>query len=159
MNGVGRKQKSILQPSGGKYSKKAAARQQGLQATWDENSRIDEGVHLENSPITTLRNAEDLGILTNPPDRSSQEIDPTPRFLPRKYLELKLVDYDLPSTEPQGPGDLWTCTFEGCFHRVHEASTTGGKRRMQEHFKTHASQAQEKIDLALDESRPYLPVK
>lgn len=96
-----------------------------------------------------------------PPAVASPDPDdpPSPTFLPRKYLELKVVEYDLPSKEPQGPGDLWTCTFEGCFHRVHEAPTRGGKKRIKEHFKTHATQAQEKIDLAINESRPYLPVK
>lgn len=165
INVVGRKHKSVLQPSGGKYSKKAAARRKGLRATQescdslnDENS--DERAQSEESPIMTIHNAKDLELLTNPPaDRLSPEATPSPKFLPRTYLELKVVEYDLPSTEPQGPGDLWTCTFDGCFHRVHEASSSDGKLRLQEHFKTHATQAQEKIDLVLNESRPYLPVK
>ena len=166
INIVHRKQKSILQPSGGKYSKKAAARQRELsfmgQENWgeDENEDDHKRVQSEESPITTIRNARDLENLTNPPtDRTDQEAPSPPKFLPRKYLELKAVEYDLMSTEPQGPGELWTCTFDGCFYRVHEASTSEGKRRVQEHFKTHASQAQEKIELALHESRPYLPVK
>lgn len=161
VNVFGHKHKSILQPSGGKYSKKAAARRKGLR-NQDGNQDDDEDEHdqSEESPITTLRKAKDLENLTNPPaDDSSREGTPSPKFLPRKYIELKVVDYDLPSTEPQGPGDLWTCTFEECFHRVQEASTAAGKTRMKEHFRTHASQAQEKIDLVLNESRPYLPVK
>lgn len=165
INVVGRKHKSVLQPSGGKYSKKAAAHRKGLRATQgpgdslnDENS--DERAHSERSPITTIRNAKDLELLTNPlADRSSSEATPSPKFLPRKYLELKVVEYDLPSMEPQGPGDLWTCIFDGCFHRVHEASSSDGKMKVKEHFKAHATQAQEKIDLVLNESRPYLPVK
>lgn len=162
---VGRKHKSVLQPSGGKYSKKAAARRKSLRATQgsgdslnDENS--DERANPEGSPITTIRSAKDLELLTNPPvDRSPPEATPSLKFLPRKYLELKVVEYDLPSTEPQGPGDLWTCTFDGCFYRVHEASLSDGKMKVKEHFQTHATQAQEKIDLVLNESRPYLPVK
>lgn len=165
INVVGRKHKSVLQPSGGKYSRKAAARRKGLRATQesgdslsDENS--DERAQSEDSPILTIHNAKDLELLTNPPAvRLSQEANPSPRFLPRTYLELKVVEYDLPSTEPQGPGDLWTCTFDGCFHRVHEASSSDGKAKVKEHFKTHATQAQEKIELVLKESRPYLPVK
>ena len=163
VNMVGRKLKSILRPSGGKSSKKATARRKGLRrcnGSEDEEDAESEDQSAE-SPITTLRSAKDLEILTNPPpeDSSSQEVTPEPKFLPRKYLELKVVEYDLPSMEPQGPGDLWTCTFEGCFHRVHEASSVDGKARIKEHFKTHATSAQEKIDLVLNESRPYLPVK
>ena len=165
---ITRKRKSILRPSGGKSSKKAAARRKGPAAVngsskrHDENDEEDSSQTVrEESPITTLRSAKDLEILTNPPfDRSSAESDDgAPKFLPRKYLELKVVEYDLPSTDPQGPGDLWRCTFEGCFYRVHEASAAEGKRRIKEHFRTHATSAQEKIDLVLNESRPYLPVK
>lgn len=165
-NVITRKRKSILQPSGGKFSKKAAARRRNLAATQDpDDSQQDEedGVNsheaAEVSPIITIRNAKDLALLNNPPTNRSPNGTPSPNFLPRKYLELKVVEYPLPSTDPQGPGDLWTCTFEGCFHRVHEASSSAGKKRIKDHFKTHATQAQEKIDLALDESRPYLPVE
>ena len=120
----------------------------------DENSQFS-----EESPITTIHTAEDLEMLTNPPGEGSPVDDHRVKYLPRKYLELRVVEYDLPSTEPQGPGNLWTCTFEGCSYRVHEASKPDGKARIMEHFKTHATRAQEKIDLALNESRPYLPVK
>ena len=120
----------------------------------DEDSQVSEG-----SPMTTIRTAEDLELLTNSAKNDSPVDAHGPKYLPQKYLELKVVDYDLPSGEPQGPGDLWTCTFESCFHRVHEASKLDGKARIMEHFKTHATQAREKIDLALNESRPYLPVK
>ncbi|KAL6721571.1 hypothetical protein ACLMJK_000675 [Lecanora helva] len=161
LNLVGRKQKSILQPSGGKYSKKAAARQKGLQReTGNEDDDGNNCSQMAESPITVLRSGRQLEALTNPPaSHSSPESTPPPKAMPRKYLELQVVEYELPSTLPQGPGELWTCTFDGCSHRVHEASSLEGKRRVQDHFKSHASQAQEKIDLVLTESRPYLPVK
>ena len=165
-NVLTRKRKSILQPSGGKTARKAAGRRKSLLAV---DGSI-EGSHLEKendedlqysegSLITTIRSAENLELMTNPPRDGSPADAHGPRYLPKKYLELRVVEYDLPSTEPQGPGELWTCTFEGCFHRLHEASKPDGKARIIEHFKTHATQAQEKIDLALNESRPYLPVK
>ena len=163
-NIVTRQRKSILQPSAGKYSRKAVGRrrdvavpQQAHDIEADEND--EEYASLEDSPITTIRTAEELELLTNPPSKKYSDAASCPAFLPRKYLELSVVKYDLPPAKPQGPGDLWTCTFESCFHRVHEASTPHGKKRVQEHFKIHAIQAQEKIDLALNESRPYLPVK
>ena len=153
---IGRNQKSILQPSGSKYSKKAAAHGRDFSAASENGGGLgndnDESAlsETDESPTATIRHATDFEEPTAPPSH---------RYLPRRYLELNLVEYDLPSLEPQGPGDLWTCTFEGCSHRVHEASSKGGKTRIKDHFKTHADQAQEKINLALNESRPYLPVK
>lgn len=161
-NVLTRKRKSILQPSGGKTARKAAGRRKSLldlggsmrssrrAEVNEEDSQFSEGF-----PITMIRTAGELELTTNPPREGSPD---GPRYLPQKYLELRVVEYGLPSPEPQGPGDLWSCSFEGCFCRVHQASTPDGKARIMEHFKTHATQAQEKIDLALNESRPYLPV-
>ena len=161
-NVLTRKRKSILQPSGGKTARKAADRRRNLLAAngphkgSHRDAESDEDSHFSGaSPIITMHTAEDLDLLTN----SSPDNNHHPKYLPRKYLELRVVEYDLPSTEPQGPGDLWTCTFEGCSYRVHGASISDGKARVMEHFETHAIHAQEKIDLALNESRPYLPVK
>ena len=159
-----RKQKSILQPSGGKYSRKAAGRRRSLLAAHSnqngESESIQDASVIDSPPITILTKAEDLNLISNTAtNRPSPDTTTNSEFLPRKYLELKFVEYDLPSTDPQGPGDLWTCTFEGCFYRVHGASTPNGKARVKEHFRIHASQAQDKIDLVLNESRPYLPVK
>ena len=120
----------------------------------DEDSQFS-----ERTPITTIRSAEDLELITNPPREDFPANAHGPRYFPQKYMEMRVVEYDLPAAGPQGPGDLWTCTFEGCLHRVHEASKSDGKARVVEHFKAHATQAQEKIDLALNESRPYLPVR
>lgn len=164
-NVLTRKRKSILQPSGGKTARKAAGRRKSLLAVdgptegSHEEDENEESHSSEQSPIIAIRTAEELELLTNPPGEGSRDDAHGLKYLPRKYLELRVVEYDLPSTEPQGPGDLWTCTFESCFHRVHGASKPEGKARVSEHFKTHATQAQEKINLALNESRPYLPVK
>ena len=165
-NVLTRKRKSILQPSGSKTARKAAGRRKsflavdGLTECFHSKEESDEEPRpSDESPITAIRTAEDLEFLTNSLGEGCPDDDHCLKYLPRKYLELRVVEYDLPSAEPQGPGDLWTCTFEGCLHRVHEASRPDGKARIMEHFKSHATQAQEKIDLALNESRPYLPVK
>lgn len=166
-----RKRKSILQPSGSKYSKKSkkgTGRRRSLPGLADPAESDDQDEEdeektpsTEESPITTIKNGEHLDFITNPPTKRSsrRSSSPPPHFLPRKFLELKLVEFDVPSMEPQGPGDLWTCTFEGCGHRVFKGSTEKGKAKIREHFGSHKSLAQEKIDLALNESRPYLPVK
>ena len=158
-----RKRKSILQPKGSKYSKKATGRRQSFRTTnVESNEDEDEDVVMEDaSPLAT---AAPRITTTNqaPPKKHSSALDDYAshhEYLPRNYIESKLVSYQIPSTEPQGPGDLWTCTFEGCRHRVHAASTPDGKERIKAHFKEHADSAQAKIDLALKESRPYLPVE
>ena len=169
-NVMTRKRKSILQPSGSKYSKKPkkSIGRRGSLPDFSELSHSDDDEDeggektpsREVSPIITVKNGEHLDLITNPPTSGLlRDTSPPPRFLPRKYLELKVVEYDVPSTEPQGPGDLWTCTYEGCCYRIHRASTTNAQKRIREHFMIHKTQAQEKIDLALNESRPYLPVK
>lgn len=145
--GTKRKSKSILQPKGSKFSKKTASRRQSLPAITSEkeegNTDSDEKDELpEPSPLAAMAPRESL----------------YPHYLPRKFTEVNMISYDIPSDKPQGPGDLWTCAFENCDQRVHEASKPKGKARIKEHFQLHARQAQEKIDLALSESRPYLPV-
>ncbi|KAL8830350.1 MAG: hypothetical protein Q9170_005763, partial [Blastenia crenularia] len=146
--GTKRKSKSILQPKGSKIAKKAASRRQSLPAVMDENE--DCGTDLDNkdplrepSPLATVAPREYL----------------YPHYVPRKITEVRMVSYDIPSDQPQGPGNLWTCAFEDCSHRVHEASKSKGKAQIKKHFQLHARRAQEKVDLALSESRPYLPVR
>lgn len=145
--GTKRKSKSILQPKGSKFSKKAAGRRQSLPAITSEK---EEG--------STESNGDDELPEPSPLAAMAPRESHYPHYLPRKVTEVKMISYDIPSDKPQGPGDLWTCSFENCNQRVHEASKPKGKAQIREHFQLHARQAQEKIDLALAESRPYLPV-
>lgn len=161
------KRKSILQPKGSKYSKKAMARRGNFPVadhSDSENSSVEE---IENgaSPLATVA-ARTTATLPNrtaaQPAKHSSALDDYAShhtYLPRITEKKILVSYPLPSTIPQGPGDVWTCTFEGCHKRVHAASTEEGKAEMQEHFRDHTTSAEEKIQLAMTESRPYLPVK
>lgn len=169
-NVMNRNRKSILRPSGNRSAKKAKQINRCYQSPSSLNESMDSGgaesdgsektPYLQDSSITFIKDGEHLELISNPiVNQSRSSTSPPPQFLPRKYLELRVVDYNLPTMEPQGPGDLWSCTFDGCGSRVHKASTESGKTRIKDHWRTHASQAQEKIDLALDESRPYLPVK
>ena len=179
LNKVTRKQRSILRPPGTKSAKKTR-NQPGRKRTRpgfaepeeSDSSSEDEKGRPQSIPITMLKDAEHLESLTNPPRKSTAKyfsLDPLqvsgPKFLPRKYLEMNIKTYELPSMEPQGPGDLWTCGFEGCHKRVHQGSTEEGKATIKEHFDFHlvnggnGTDAREKIDLVLDESRPYLPVR
>ncbi|KAL8675016.1 MAG: hypothetical protein Q9168_000611 [Polycauliona sp. 1 TL-2023] len=145
--GTKRKSRSILQPKGSKFSKKAASRRQNLLSVADESDNV-----------TSEQDEEVAPTGVSPLAAISQRERPHPYHPPRKSLEMEMVVCDIPSDQPQGPGDLWTCQFENCNQRVHEASRPKGKALIKTHFQEHARRAQEKIDLALAESRPYLPV-
>ena len=162
-----RKRKSILQPKGSKYSKKAMARRGKFPIADHSDSDISSVEEVENSasPLATI-GARTTATLPNraaaQPAKHSSALDDYAShhtYLPRVTEQKILVSYPLPSTIPQGPGDVWACTFEGCQKRVHAASTEEGEVEMQEHFRDHSTSAEEKIQLAMTESRPYLPVK
>ena len=151
-----RKRKSILQPSGSKFSKKAAGRRRSF--TTNNRTRINatDDTQSENESLVDHRKTK--STRANQPLANSNSA-PYHEYCPRKFVKVKVVDYELPSCHPQGPGGLWTCIFDGCGYRVHDASTSTGKLNIKEHFETHAQEAQEKIDLVYKESRPYLPVE
>ncbi|KAL8987679.1 MAG: hypothetical protein Q9177_003140, partial [Variospora cf. flavescens] len=157
--GTKRKFKSILRPKASKFSKKNTGRRPSLPALVGDMERLDstsdaEDKVSETSPLAAVAARE------TPPQVTRDGLRETkyPYYGPRKFTELKMVTYGIPSDQPQGPGDLWTCAFENCNRRVHEASKPKGKAQIKEHFQDHGRQAQEKIDLALSEARPYLPV-
>lgn len=164
-----RKRKSILQPTGSKYSKKAAGRRRSIPLIDQTPAKKEDGVDgvdddstsEENSPLPSAKH-QDFHLSSH--TRANQPLSTSSpaayhTYYPGKYHGIKVVKYDVPSNRPQGPGDLWTCTFKACGHRVHEGSTANGIERIKAHFETHTHQAQEKIDLAYKESRPYLPVE
>lgn len=156
---------------GNKHSKKATGRRKSLPRVAPALADGENGLDAEDDGTFLLENDAMLPgkahetIILSSRTRAGQHVDSQPgpyqkkSNLPRRYLELTLEKHDLPSTGPQGPGDLWTCAFRGCDHREHEASTVEGLERIQSHFQFHADQAQELIDLANKESRPYLPVQ
>lgn len=81
-----------------------------------------------------------------------------PAKAPKPKAVVHIVETPLPSYEPQGPGDTWTCTFDGCSHRVYAASEADSRELIKEHFRGHALGAQAQIDLVYKEERPYLPI-
>ena len=163
-----RKRKSILQPKGSKYSKKAAKRRGKIPAN-DEADTSDssyEAIEKDSSPLAAAAH-RDMSTLAN-----STQVQPKRQhhssvlddyasyhtYLPRPEKKKIYVGYTMPSSKPQGPGDIWTCTWENCNKRVHAGSTDEGQAEIEGHFKGHKSSAEEKIQLAMAESRPYLPV-
>ncbi len=156
-NQRGRKRKSILQPKGSKFSRKAAGRCNSLRAARSQDDETMEDV----SPIAIATTVAATQNHNKHQPRSDAAISEVPyhEYLPNPYIEVKLVHYDLPTNLPQGPGDLWSCEFEGCTKRVYEGSTKEGKQKIKEHFQEHEASAKEKIDLVMNERRPYLPVE
>ncbi|KAI4214104.1 MAG: hypothetical protein LQ351_003189 [Letrouitia transgressa] len=144
-----RKSTSILQPKGSKFSKKAANRRRSPDAADVDNAQVSEGNSSGEDPLP--REVSPLAAV-------SRRDVPQPNLLAHRYDEIKVIPHEIPTDQPQGPGDLWTCPFENCEQRVHQGSEPKGQAKIKEHFQLHAQQAQEKIDLALKESRPYLPV-
>ena len=160
------KRKSILQPKGSKYSKKASKRRgKAPPANPSESGPSSDEEHEVNaSPMATAatRNGPTLISRTQvQPRKHASALDDYSShhsYQPRVMEEKILVSYRIPSTKPQGPGGVWTCSFEGCNKRIHAASTGDGKAEIRKHFEDHSISAQEKIQLAMAESRPYLPV-
>lgn len=161
------KRKSILQLAGSKFSKKAAGRRRSLPPIDVEVTEPDgevespdSGLAEEDTPALPPTNSKQISSHTRS-HQPTTEASPAlyHDYLPRKYADVKVVEYDLPSCQPDQPGDLWTCPFDTCNHKVQEASTAAGNASIKDHFQAHAKQAQEKIDLVYKESRPYLPVE
>lgn len=161
------KRKSILQPSGSKFSKKAAGRRRSLppidvEVTDQdvEAEPADSGPAEEELSAPPASDQKQISSHTRS-HRQTTEADPGQyhEYLPRKYVNVKVAEYDLPSCRPEGPGDLWTCPFDTCNHKVPEASSAAGNASIKDHFEAHAQEAQAKIDLVYKESRPYLPVE
>ena len=156
----GHKRKSILQPKGSKFSQKAAGSRSSLRIARNlDNSEDDDDDEImeDASPLATASTNTRNGYL--PPPGPKPADAPYHEYLPDAYIELKLVQYNLPTAVPQGPGDLWTCEFKGCMKRVYEGSTEEGREQIKQHFKEHEESAKEKIDLVRSEGRPYLPVE
>ena len=70
-----------------------------------------------------------------------------------------LITTPIPELEPNGPGGSWSCTFDGCMHRVYGANAEVGRQLIREHYGGHVVEKQAQIELVMREERPHLPVK
>jgi hypothetical protein len=71
-----------------------------------------------------------------------------------------VVTTPLPTFTANGPGDSWTCTFDGCTQKVYGASTDLGRSLIEEHMQDHARGRIKEVSLVLkEEKRLRLPVK
>ena len=74
---------------------------------------------------------------------------------------FNLIAEDMPSSIPQGPGDVWTCTYVGCLRKVYGASKEPGKGLVEEHLKMHSEEGEERVELVKREGElaANLPVR
>lgn len=162
-----RKRKSILRPSGTTSAKKMSqptkrtqvslAAKQG--STCDDETSM--AISCAGSPwLITVQDGAHLDAISNSLlDPFQGNPLPSSKYLPRRYLKLSMTEYNIPSLESHDVGRPWECNFDGCEARVHQASRVSGLDKVRDHLRTHISDSQDKIDLALSESRPYLPVQ
>ncbi|KAL9079567.1 MAG: hypothetical protein Q9157_001564 [Trypethelium eluteriae] len=62
-----------------------------------------------------------------------------------------IVTEQRPSMIAQGPGDVWTCTYDGCLRKVYGASKEPGKSLIEEHLKVHSEEGEERVELVKKE--------
>jgi hypothetical protein len=153
------KRKPLLRPKSNKSAKKSTTRRHDpttLEQDSDKGSR-----RRKRSP------SSDSSTIEVAPSRPTavRLINGTPRNKSRKPAE---EDHDriysdknnnpLPSYyEPRGPGDTWTCPYDGCMHQVWDARSEGSLDMIRAHFsKMHRGNAE---DLIRRESRPWVSVE
>ena len=88
----------------------------------------------------------------DPNSSSRSPLDDTPLVPP-------ITSTPIPSLEPNGPGGSWSCTFDGCMHRVYGGNSEVGRQLIREHYSGHVVEKQAQIELIMREERPHLPVK
>ena len=160
-----RNRKSMLRPKSSKSSKKAISRKESLLSIkkGERHSETDDGEEGE----LLIRDENDADAKRVDLDPVSQRSpDPTTipnrddtHSKPREQFRVKMMNHTIPSYEPQGPGDAWTCAFDGCNYKVYQARALASKEMIKAHFIDHAEKAQEQLDLIQNESRPYLSVQ
>ncbi|KAL9051043.1 MAG: hypothetical protein Q9162_006266 [Coniocarpon cinnabarinum] len=121
--------------------------------------------HAPPAPTIAKPSQTNLPAHTNGVTTTPIEPDPLPLKLkiklpPRKVptTRVTISTTPLPSFEANTAGDIWTCPFDGCAHRIFGASEPKSKTLMEEHYKMHAHDSQKQLDMAYAEERPYLPV-
>ncbi|KAI1425861.1 hypothetical protein F5Y12DRAFT_322797 [Xylaria sp. FL1777] len=73
----------------------------------------------------------------------------------------------LPSTQPQGPNQTWTCEEPNCGYVVRAAHEGNGQELISAHYEEHEKEAQDeahetalnRVNLAVQEARGHMPIK
>ena len=158
---TGHKRKGALRPRSNQASKKFITRKESLRsATRTQQDRQEDVDDSENSA------SEPAASSSTSRNQSTSRASRSQTDAPRKnamaetqaLVEPQPADQPLPSYyEPHGPGDTWTCPYDGCNQKVWEARARTSVSMIKEHFiKTHAGQAEALVN---QETRPWVSVK
>lgn len=89
---------------------------------------------------------------------SSDDSDGSPCPPTTGHPSLSIETTLLPSTEMRGLDDSWVCEQKGCDEVIRGGNDLEVQERIQQHLQMHQGQ-DERVDLAIAESRSYLPVQ
>ena len=150
------KRKGILRPRNSQASKKFMSRKESLRSAKQGQTTPNEDVEGDSDD-----SAHDLAEPPFPPQDPNESTPMVKNSVVDNWrgdADTTVVDQPLPSYyEPRGPGDTWTCPYDGCNLKVWEARTPASVAMIKEHFgKTHAGQAETLVN---QESRPWVSVK
>ncbi|MCJ1431310.1 hypothetical protein MMC27_000661 [Xylographa pallens] len=159
--------KSVLRPKSSKASKKFMGRHRNslsIKEEWlyqgndaEDPDDIGEDDEVPVSPTMSMKNGLTNGVTNGTTNGTTKKPQLTENN--SKKSEWSTITGDpLPSYyEPRGPGDTWTCPYDGCVHQVWDARASSSVDMIKDHFvKTHAGNAE---DLINQESRPWVSVE
>ncbi|MCJ1403731.1 hypothetical protein MMC11_006954 [Xylographa trunciseda] len=162
-SGTNHHRKSGLRPKSNKASKKFMGRQRNnlsMKEEWlyqgndaEDPDSVEEDEQAPVSPTLSMKNG-----LTNGSTNGTTKKPHLTENSPKKSEWSTGTGDPLPSYyEPRGPGDTWTCPYDGCVHQVWAARDPSSVDMIKDHFvKTHAGNAE---DLINQESRPWVSVE
>ena len=160
---TGHQRKSVLRPKSSKASKKFQGRHRNSLSTKEEwlyqgNDLEDPGDDGEDEPVPVSPTVSMKNGLTNGTANGTTHKPQSTENGPKKSEWSTGAGDPLPSYyEPRGPGDSWTCPYDGCVHQVWAAREPSSIEMIKDHFvKTHAGNAE---DLITQESRPWASVE
>ena len=157
---TGHKRKGALRPKSTQASKKFITRKESLRSArrtqQDQQEDFDDPDNsISESATSSTSHKRSTSQASRSQTETSRGITPAQSQAP---VELQPADQPLPSYyEPHGPGDTWTCPYDGCNQKVWEARAPTSVSMIKEHFnKTHAGQAEALVN---QETRPWVSVK
>lgn len=148
--------RSVLRPHGAKSAKKYArhladhSSRHGTAADIDTNDSAhseasDNDVRAQDTPSkrlsSTAINNRKTTAVSEVPANKNKDVTASTTVPHAKYYESV------------GPGDVWTCLFDGCNERVYDARTPAAMKLITLHFSNKHADRME--DLIKAEMRPY----
>lgn len=158
------KRKSVLRPKSDKASKKFIGSRQSVRSgtrnevhQGDDLERLGSNECVEQASVVERSNGNGQGFPFDMTDVAILKAQ-VPRTSPKTSIWSTIAGEILPSYyEPRGYGDVWSCPYDACVHRVYDARHSASVDLIKEHFvKTHAGNAQH---LIAQESRPWVSVE